>query len=50
MVTSGERKGGRDKIEVEDYEVQTIMYKINQLQGYIVQHSKHSQNVNNYRV
>ena len=28
MVTSGEREGGRGKIGVGDYEVQTIMYKI----------------------
>ena len=43
VVTSGEREGGRGKIGEEDQEVQTTMYKINKLQGYTVQHRKHSQ-------
>ena len=43
MVTGGERKGGRNTIGVGDSEVQTTVYKINKLQGYIVQHSDYSQ-------
>ena len=39
VVTSGEREGGRGKIGVGEEEVQTIAYKINKLQGSIVQHS-----------
>lgn len=35
LVISGVRRGGRGKIELGDYEVQTTMYKIIQLQGYI---------------
>ena len=38
VVTSGEREAGRDSIGV-----QTTMYKINELQGYIVQHRQYSQ-------
>ena len=38
----GERgKGG--KIGAETYKVQTTMYKINKLQGYIAQHREYSQ-------
>ena len=40
---SGEREVGRGKIGVGDEEVQTTMYKINKLQGYIVQHREYSQ-------
>ena len=36
LVTSGEREGGRGKIEKKDEEIQTTMYKINRQQGYIV--------------
>ena len=45
VVTSGEREGGRGKIGVGEEEVQTIdtMYKINKLQGYIIQHKEYSQ-------
>ena len=46
MVTSGEREWGRSKIGVGDKEVQNSMYsmyKINKLQGYIVQHREYSQ-------
>ena len=43
MIISGEREWGRDKIGVGDQEVQTSVYKINKLQGYIVQHRKYSQ-------
>ena len=38
----GERGWG-SKTGAETYEVQTIMYKINKLQGYIVQHREYSQ-------
>ena len=38
MVTSGEREGEGD------YEVQTTMYKISKLQGYIAQYKEYSQN------
>ena len=31
------------KIGVIDYKVQTTMYKINKLQGYIIQHREYSQ-------
>ena len=34
---------GRDKIRVEDKEVQTIMYKIKKLQGCTVQHRGYNQ-------
>ena len=34
---------GRGKMRVGDEEVQTTMYKINKLQGYIVQHREYSQ-------
>ena len=44
MVISGKKEGGRGKIWVGDYEVQTTMYKINKLQGYIVQPREYSQN------
>ena len=43
MVTSGESKGGKGDIGVGNYEVQTILYKINKLQVYIVQHREYSQ-------
>ena len=43
MVTSGERIGGWGKIGEGDEEVQTTMYQINKLQGYIVQHREYSQ-------
>ena len=43
MVIGGEREGGRDKIGVGDYEVQTTMYKVSKLQGYIAQHREYSQ-------
>ena len=33
----------RGKIGVGDEEVQTTMYKINKIQGYIIQHRKYSQ-------
>ena len=38
VVTNGEREEERGKIGVGDKELQTPMYKINKLQGYIVQH------------
>ena len=41
--TSRERDQGRDKIGVWNLEVQTIMYKINKLQGYMVQHREDGQ-------
>ena len=34
----GGRKEGGGKIGVEDEKVQTTMYKINKIQGYVVQH------------
>ena len=43
VVPSGEKAGGRDKIAVEDEEAQTTLYKINRLQGYIVQYREYSQ-------
>ena len=36
-------KWGGGKTGVGDQEVQTTMYKINKLQGYIVQHREYSQ-------
>ena len=44
--TSGYQWGegrGRGNIGVGDKEVQTTMYKMNKLQGYIVQHREYSQ-------
>ena len=38
-------EGGRSKTGVVDSEVQTIMYKINKLRGYIVQYREYSQNL-----
>ena len=43
MVTSREREDGRGKTGVGNSEVQTTMYKINRLQGYIAQHREYSQ-------
>ena len=43
MVTSREKERRRNKIGVANEELQSIMYKINKLQGYIVQHREHSQ-------
>ena len=43
VVTRGEREGGWGKIGVGDQEIQTTMYKINKLQGYIVHHREYSQ-------
>ena len=43
VVTSGEGEGGRGTIGVRGSVVQTTMYKINELQGYIVQHREYSQ-------
>ena len=43
LVTSRERKGGRGKRGVGDYEVQTTVDKINKLQGCILQHRGYSQ-------
>ena len=42
MITSGERERGRDKIGwgIKRYK---LPYKIDKLQGYIVQHKKYSQ-------
>ena len=37
MVTSGEREEGKGKIGVGNWEMQITMYKIDKLQGYIVQ-------------
>ena len=37
MVTSEEREGGRGNTGLEDGQVQTTRYKINKLQGYILQ-------------
>ena len=37
------KEGRRGKIDVCDQEVQITMYKINRLQGYILQHKEHSQ-------
>ena len=34
---------GRDKVGIGDEEVQTAMYKVNKLQGCIVQHREYSQ-------
>ena len=42
QIQRGEREGGRSQIRVEEQEVQTTMYKINKLQGHIVQHREHS--------
>ena len=42
MVTCGEGKKGQGKNGERDKEAQTTMYKINKLQGYIVQHRKYS--------
>ena len=38
QIQRGEREGGRSQIRVEEQEVQTTMYKINKLQGYMAQH------------
>ena len=43
MVANGKREGGRGKIGVGDSEAQVTMYKINKLQGYLVQHGEQSQ-------
>ena len=43
MVTSEERKGGEWQYRGRGLRVQTITYKINKLQGHIVQHRKYSQ-------
>ena len=43
MATSGERDEGRGKIRAGDKEVQTIMYELNKLRGYTVQHREYSQ-------
>ena len=43
MVTNGERAKERGKTQVEDNKVQTTKYKINKLQGYIVQYREYSQ-------
>ena len=43
VVTTGEKEVGRGKIGVGDEEVQTTMYKINKIQGYIIQHREYSQ-------
>ena len=43
VVTGGEREGWKGKIRVGDYEAQTIMYKINKLQRYVIQHREYSQ-------
>ena len=42
MITSGEWEEGRGRIEGGDEEVQIAMYKINKLQGNIVQYRKYS--------
>ena len=36
MVSNGERKGKKGKMGAEDSEVQTTIFKIKKLQGYIV--------------
>ena len=41
--TSWGREQARDKIEVGGQDIQTIMCKINKLQGHIVQHREYSQ-------
>ena len=43
VVTCGEREGGRGKIGEEDLEVQTVMYKVNKIQRYIVWCREYSQ-------
>ena len=48
--TSGQQWGeeaGRGKVGGGDQEVQTTMYKINKLKGYIAQHREYSQYNNN---
>ena len=42
---SGKKEWGRGKRWVGDSEIQTAMYKINELQGYIVQHGEYSQHI-----
>ena len=37
--------GARQEMGVGDSEIQTAMYKINELQGYIVQHREYSQHI-----
>lgn len=44
-----ERGKREDKIGVEDKEEQTTMYKLNKLQGYIIQHRKYGIFYNNYK-
>ena len=43
MVTSRERKGWERQNSGRGLGVQTIMYKINKLQGHIAQHREYSQ-------
>ena len=43
MVTSRERKGWERQNSGRGFGVQTIMYKINKLQGHIAQHREYSQ-------
>ena len=42
-IISGEREERKGKIAVGDWKTQTTIYKINKLQGYIVQHREYSQ-------
>lgn len=44
-----ERGKRENKIGVEDKEEQTTMYKLNKLQGYIIQHRKYRIFYNNYK-
>ena len=43
LVTSGERRGGKGNTGIWGQDMQTTIHKINQIQGFIVQHRKHSQ-------
>lgn len=36
MVASGDREVGRGQIRVGDFEIQTIIYRIDKQQGYII--------------
>ena len=38
-----QREGRQGKTGARDNEVQTTMYKVSQLQGYLVQHKEYSQ-------
>lgn len=42
VVTVGKREAGRGNIEVEEQDVQTTVYKINKIQGYIIQAREYS--------